>query len=527
MFKKCRSILYSFDIIGSTPQLLIFNNSRYKSTFSSIISLLVILFSIIYTIFSLVVYFKFDNPIVLYTKGNDNGTIRSFLAKDTFLLFQLMDISSTNIINESIAYYEASYTNIYDNGIQQYGEINIEKCKIGKNINSKFKDYISGKANFGFPLESFYCLSSKDGNTNFFYQPNVGYSIIDLYVLFKNNSIYTPDNLQSIIVSENNFIDNNNKENPISDGFIYKLTSSFSSSENTMISYNFQYLKYDSDEGLVFKNYKNFSGISFSDMSSYRQKYTNYNKSSDINQIGKISLQINQSNYDYYKRSYQRLQSLLPEILSLINLVLGIARQVSNFLCNKVMSKDIMTSLLNNEKNYISNKHNQEITKILYNNREKNIRTSERREIKDETIDKTDNTHNQDVLDKSKFNISKDNIIINNEKQNYSNINDKSLSELSFCDILKSYFCFKDKKSKLVNQCHNIINEDMCIEKIIKRIYSLENISYYYSNEIKYKRFKMKKTKNKIHKKETQDKQKKEKNEDRSIRIKNDITNNI
>ena len=530
MDKKCRSILFSFDIIGSTPQLLIFNNSRYKSKFSSIISILVILFSFVYTIFSLIVYFKFDNPIVLYTKGNDNGTIRSFLAKDTFLLFQMMDISSTNIINESIAYYEASYTNIYDNGIQEYGNIKIEKCKIGKNIDSKYKDFINERANFGFPLESFYCISSKDGNTNFLFQPNVGYSVINLYILYKNNSIYKPDNLQSIIVSENNFIDNNNKENPISEGFIYKLTSSFSSSENTIITYNFQYLKYDSDEGLVFKKNKNFTGISFSDMSSYRQKYSNYNnKSSDTNQIGTISFQINQSNYDYYKRTYQRLQSLLPEILSLINLVIGIARQVSNFLCNKVMSKDIMISLLNNEKNYISNRHHQEIPKIIFNNKERNMRTSERREIKDENIDKIDNTHNQEVLDKSRFNILKENIIISNGKQNYSNLNNKSLSELNFYDVLKSYFCFKDKKSKLVNFCHNIIIEDICLEKIIKRIYNLENISYNYSNDIKNKRFKIKKSKHKIHKKETQDKQEneKEKNEDRSIKIKNNLVNNI
>jgi hypothetical protein len=183
-----------------------------------------------------------------------------------------MDTSSTEIINESIAYYEAGYTIVYDNGILQYGNINIEKCEIGKNINSKYKDFINEKANFRFPLENFYCISSKDENTNFFFLPNVGYSIINLYVLYKNNSIYSPNILQSIIVSENNFIDNNNKENPISDGFIYKLTSSFSSSENTMITYNFQYLKYDSDEGFIFKNHKNFSGISFSDMSSYIDK---------------------------------------------------------------------------------------------------------------------------------------------------------------------------------------------------------------------------------------------------------------
>ena len=55
MYKKFRSIIYAFDIIGSTPQLLIFNNSRYKSTFSSIASILIILFSVAYTAFSLMI----------------------------------------------------------------------------------------------------------------------------------------------------------------------------------------------------------------------------------------------------------------------------------------------------------------------------------------------------------------------------------------------------------------------------------------------------------------------------------------
>jgi hypothetical protein len=155
------------------------------------------------------------------------------------------------------------------------------------------------------------------------------------------------------------------------------------------------------------------------------------------------------------------------------------------------------------------------------------MRASERREIKDEVIDKTNNTHNQEILDKSKFNISKENIFISNRKQNCQNINDKLLSELNFFDVLKSYFCFKDKKSKLVNLCHNIIIEDICFEKKIKRIYNLENISYYYFNEIKNRRFKMKKSEHKIHKKEIQDKQEKEKNDDRSIRIKNNVVNNI
>ena len=41
-----KNLLYTFDIIGATPQLLIFNNT-HKSTFSFIISFFVILFSIV------------------------------------------------------------------------------------------------------------------------------------------------------------------------------------------------------------------------------------------------------------------------------------------------------------------------------------------------------------------------------------------------------------------------------------------------------------------------------------------------
>ena len=102
------------------------------------------------------------------------------------------------------------------------------------------------------------------------------------------------------------------------------------------------------------------------------------------------------------------------------------------------------------------------------------------------------------------------------------------MSEIGFCVILKSYFCFKDKKTKLVNDYHNIIIEDMCLEKILKRIYSLENISnYYYLKKIKNKRFKMKKSKHKIQKKEAEDRHENKKNEERNFRINNNIVNNI
>ena len=45
MLTKISNILYNFDLIGPSPQLYIFNNNRYKTFFSFIISVTIIFLS--------------------------------------------------------------------------------------------------------------------------------------------------------------------------------------------------------------------------------------------------------------------------------------------------------------------------------------------------------------------------------------------------------------------------------------------------------------------------------------------------
>ena len=52
MANGCTSLLQKFDLIGVTPQLLIYNNKRYKSIFSIVISIIILLFSIAFGIYS-------------------------------------------------------------------------------------------------------------------------------------------------------------------------------------------------------------------------------------------------------------------------------------------------------------------------------------------------------------------------------------------------------------------------------------------------------------------------------------------
>ena len=102
-------------------------------------------------------------------------------------------------------------------------------------------------------------MSPKNGNLSLFYELNIGYSLIILNIIIKNISIYTPDNIESIIINENNIINHNNKNKPISENFIYHVTSSFHSIEFTSENYVVQYIKYESDDSLFLNNNKYFN----------------------------------------------------------------------------------------------------------------------------------------------------------------------------------------------------------------------------------------------------------------------------
>ena len=354
MNKDFYSFLYLFDLIGINPQLLIFNNKRFKSKLSALLSILIILFSIYFVIFSFIEYLKNQIPNIAYTRDNDETTKRNFLLKDLILLFQLIDNIDTfdyNTINNSIAYYMPTYVTVYNNGTVLNTSLNYERCEFGKNIDTKYKDLANEKYTYGRKLEEFYCIGHEHGNLPLFFEPNIGFSAIILYVIFKNNTIYTPEDLHSLIISENNIIDHSNKKNPISKSYSYHFTQAYNSFEYTKINYNFQYIKYESDEGLLYQKSRLLQGVSFSDITFFRNNQGVYYFDESTRIIGAIEFGINKSNFDSYKRTYKKLQTLLAEIMSVINLLFEAGRQISKFLCERKMSCDIIDNLFNNNNN--------------------------------------------------------------------------------------------------------------------------------------------------------------------------------
>ena len=454
MSKENKSFLFLIDFVGLYPNLRIFNYDNYKSTFSSFISIIIILFSASFSIYSFLEYLN-QNPIVNYYKSFDNLVNKSFPLNNTFLMFKLLPYCSNNNIPQFNynSFYITSYNSL---------NINIETCELGKNIDLKFKDLVENfEKSENSSINEFKCLNLNNINASFFQNDIDIYnkeSYFRLIIYLLNDIDCQIGSYRLEIVSENDIINHNKKDNPIIPYYHYEKINNYDPYKLLSFNYYYQYIKYETDDGLFLPNQKNMNAISFSSISS------NEDKDLILSQPNIwIHFRINKSNYDLYKRSYKRIQSFLADIMSIINLTIGIGKFISYYLLNKKMAIDIVEKLIRNNKieenKFISLTKDNNKSNIFLENLEKDI--SEKNNVLSEPI--------------SLKNINKEESNINlGKKYLYSIKQINKIKKIGYLDIIKSYLCFKDNKIKLLNICNDFILKEFCIDRILKRLLKLE-----------------------------------------------------
>ena len=460
MLNKFINFIYNFDIIGPCPKLYVFKKERYQNIFSLIFSIIIILVSLIFILYSIINYIQFDRPTVVYSKNNDIGEKRLIYIKDMLIMFQIMD-KSLKKLNESFAHLESVYTAIYDNATIDFSFLNVKKCKPGENMNIKYEKMLKEKFNElsqqqvqeDKNIEDFYCISSEDPSISLFHYPNIGYSYIDLNIILHNQSLYKPEDLSLMIVYENNLINHDNKKSPISEGISYQFLQFFSSDEYYIANINFQYLKYETDDGLFFDSWNYLKGMSFLDMNYYKDNKENYDLNKNFiennsSKIGTISLVLNKSNYDLYRRTYKKLQALLAEIMSIVSLLLEIGTQILAFINEKKMNIEIISKLFEVE-----------------NQRRKNIfNDGDKIKITDDKLNKSFKlSEKNSICIKSMDNIDKDNV----------NKTEKILKKINIFNIITSFIC-NGSKEKLISLINDIVQKDMSVEIILEKFYRIE-----------------------------------------------------
>ena len=90
--------------------------------------------------------------------------------------------------------------------------------------------------------------------------------------------------------------------------------------------------------------------MSFFDMVYYINNQEDYDLHKNFieynySKIGALSFSLNKSNYDFYRRTYKRVQALLAEIMSIVSILFEIGRNIVTFINKKKMSIDIIRTL--------------------------------------------------------------------------------------------------------------------------------------------------------------------------------------
>ena len=450
MLEKLKELLILLDFSGKSPNLRILNNNNYKSIVSFIISIIIII-SIIFVIDSAIDYMN-QQPMISYYKSIDNNTNKTFEISDSFLMFKFSFLS--DCLRED--YQEMTLTHIINGAFKN--EFELEKCELGKNIDLKYKKIIEdfekdNKQN----ISNYLCPNYRGEKISIYnIQNNTSYLILYVTKYFKDNCPIDDPFYIIEIVSENDFIDHNNKVNPYINSYNKQRVYSNDNIEFLDIEYNFNYIKYDMDNGIFYQKYNSLDLITFSNVYSYQLNSFIPGQLS-IN----IDFKINKSNYDHYIRTYTKIQSLLADVANIIHLLMLIGTILSSFLLDKQMSRDILQTIILNNK----------ILDSDINLTFENDKFNKNEEIK--MIDFSSNRFSRNKFKSSSLIINGDFTVKDKNFKKLTKI--KILNNLKFFDFFKSYFCFKSIKYKLIDACHDLFKEEICIENILKRLYNLEN----------------------------------------------------
>ena len=450
-----KSLLFKLDFLGIIPQLKIFNNKIYKSMFSSIFSIIIIIFSVAFGIYSFLEFIN-QNPMIDYYKTNDFATNKTIEISDSFIMFRINALDCNNEIRTNLSFKSFYYSSENNYSIS----LIVEPCLYGKNIDLKYQELFENfEKREKESISQYYCINFNDINISFFHHPNNSNKVGNYIGLTINSNDFECDvkSFTLNIITENDIIDHKNKENPIIPYYHYDEINIYNISEVASLKLEFQYIKYESDTGIFFENYKIINALGFSGLSNFN----NYNfPSSGI--LSMIRFEVNKSNYDYYKRTYKKFQSFLADVASLINLIITISKLLIYFLLNKKMNKDIIRKIMKVDG---FKEYKEEISFSKKNGLLKKLKEID----KDKTISQSKEKQNsKEILKES------NDIILKEKKLKERNI--KVLKNLNFFYIIKSFFCFKDTKTKLIDLCNRIINEDICIDRILGRLYNLEKI---------------------------------------------------
>ena len=494
------SFLLKFDFLGLKPELLIHGNRIYRTKFSSILSIIVIIASVAFAIYSVIDYFQFKNPQIIFARDSGLNNNMTIFLNDSLLMFAIYETEEGTLLkNDQLSISAEMEILLIDKYKSETRPYEIEKCELGKNINMKFKGYIEREEKwYNFSHQDFYCLSNSVLN----YNPDKGHNMIILHVNILNTTKYNPEHLKVFYYIQNDAIDHYNKKEPLHPRIVDGLSSYFEINNFYEFTVFLDYLEYKSDNGYFFSNIKTYTGfkMGYTQDEKTSNEDVGYDYEKEIRKggkshIGDIIIRMSGKSHEHYNRSYMKLQTLLANIKVIITIFILVGDCISYFIIQKQMSIDIVRSILN-KKTDIQGSYT-----ILKNFEDYNEIFGDQK--KSENNDFIFNKSNMYSNEKSKYDYynavfnRKDNFekkredkdfnsallkTINEKNKEANQKNEEVLNNLKIFTFIKSYFSSNSSETKLIGECQSFVENELSIEVILKKLSKLEKIYYILSD---------------------------------------------
>ena len=169
MVFKIKPLLLKCDFIGFIPQFRIMDDIRYKSIFSSLLSIILIVFFIAFASYSFIEYVH-QIPKIEYYKNNDYGTNKTFTISNSLFMFKYDFFCSSNNSEEHTLKF--ALNELKDEKLFEY--IEFEPCELGKNIDIKYKDVIEKFESIeGDKIDEYFCLNFTGKEFTLYSNPNI------------------------------------------------------------------------------------------------------------------------------------------------------------------------------------------------------------------------------------------------------------------------------------------------------------------------------------------------------------------
>ena len=511
--ESIKNLVLKCDFLGPTPSLTIFKDNSYKSFKSAIISIIGIISIIAFSVYSIYDFFMFNNPSIIYFKDNTLTENMTINLNDLLFMFRL----SENISKKLNIKLDGQVN--FENGTKK--TIRFEKCELGNNIDRKYEELIT-KFDTRSELNhtNYYCISKNDSNITIFNDKLEGERYIMISINnycsndLSNSYLYNGKSLSYVIQSDS--INHFDRNNPLKKDYDLGDTKIFSNSDIIYTVLFLNYIEYESDNGVFFSSNKKYRGIEFynqqdkmprnylnlrrNDKSPFEPYYNIINFESGIDVIGFILLRMNGHSIERYKRIYPKLQSLIADIISTIQLILLIYEFLTNNLYSNKIRVEIIKNILkdydggeikiNLEK---KNKGDKKVELIKVDNNNKNYKGKNiiLPKIKHSAITQSSDRPINENVNKGK--------IIN--KKNNNNMLLEKMNKINFCNfLLYDFSCFCKTKSninkineiikinKIIEKCNELIDKEASFDNIIYKMLKIDNKKeqkIFENNEIK------------------------------------------